>query len=260
MPPADTTTRRPARSRGSASGRSSSSRASSAISAGSGSRPGPVSRPVSRPEAGSMTTDAAVAQQRHVVPRGRVLPHLGVHRGREQHRAAGREQRGGQQVVGAAVRGAGQQVRRRRGDDHEVRLLAQLDVRHRRDVGEHPGVHGLPGQRLERGGADELAAPTPWAARGPRARSRSAAGAARTPCRRRCRRPPRAGPGAASRHRVPGHRSDCSTGATRRPRCARAGRPGSPASRSTAASRAGPARRAGRRTRADPRRAASSSR
>ena len=155
MPPAETTTRRPARSRGSASGRSSSSRASSAISAGSGSRPGPVSRPVSRPEAGSMTTDAAVAQQRHVVPRGRVLPHLGVHRGREQHRAAGREQRGGQQVVGAAVRGAGQQVRRRRGDDHEVRLLAQLDVRDRRDVGEHPGVHGLPGQRLERGGADE---------------------------------------------------------------------------------------------------------
>jgi hypothetical protein len=40
--------------------------------------------------------------------------------------------------------------------DDELGLLAQLDVRHGGNVGEHPGVHGLPGQRLERRRADEL--------------------------------------------------------------------------------------------------------
>ena len=99
---------------------------------------------------------AAGAQQRDVGPRSRVFPHLRVHRGREQHRTSRGEQGRGEQVVGAAVRGPRQQVGRRRRDHDQVGLLAQLHVRHRRDVGEDPGVHGLAGERLERGGADEL--------------------------------------------------------------------------------------------------------
>src|SRR5690606_26324633 len=55
VPPAETTTWRPARSRP-AGPRASTCRATSNSSAGSGSRPGPVSRPVRRPEAGSTTT------------------------------------------------------------------------------------------------------------------------------------------------------------------------------------------------------------
>ncbi len=57
VPPAETTTWRPARSAGVARPRAAStSSASSKISAGSGSRPLPVSLPVSRPSAGSITT------------------------------------------------------------------------------------------------------------------------------------------------------------------------------------------------------------
>ena len=170
---------------------------------GLGQAPGPGVA-AGEPARGRLHDDrAAATQQRHVVPRGRVLPHLGVHRGHEQHRAAGREQRGGEQVVRAAVRGAGQQVRRRRGDDDEVGLLAELDVRDRRARRRTPRCARAARTAPRTWRRRRTAAPTPWAARGPRARSRSAAGAARTPCRRRCRRRPRAGPGAASRPRRP---------------------------------------------------------
>ena len=53
---------------------------------------------------------AALAQGRDVGLGGGVLPHLGVHRGREHDRAPGGEQGVGEQVVGQAVRGLGQQV------------------------------------------------------------------------------------------------------------------------------------------------------
>ena len=43
---------------------------------------------------------AAPAQRGEVLLHRGVLPHLGVHRRRHQHRGAGREQRGGEQVVG----------------------------------------------------------------------------------------------------------------------------------------------------------------
>ena len=82
----------------------------SKISSGSGSRPLPVSAPVSRPSAGSMTRHAALAQRGDVGLGGGVLPHLGVHRRGEDHRAAGGQQRVGEQVVGQAVGGLGQQV------------------------------------------------------------------------------------------------------------------------------------------------------
>ena len=79
----------------------------------------------------------AAPQGGHVVDGGRVLPHLGVHRRGEQHRTSRREQGRGQQVVGAAVRRAGQQIRGGRRHHDQVGLLAELDVRHLRDVVEN---------------------------------------------------------------------------------------------------------------------------
>ena len=152
----ETTTCRPARSGGGAAApRASTPRATAKISAGSGSRPVPVSAPVSRPTAGSRTTRAAAAQRGDVGQGGRVLPHLGVHRRREHHRAAGGEQGVGEQVVGQAVRGPGQQVGGGRGDDDQVGLLAEPDVRHLVDVGPDVGGDRLAGQRRPGGGADE---------------------------------------------------------------------------------------------------------
>ena len=120
MPPAETTTWRPARSSvRRRRGRAPRGRASK-ISAGSGSRPLPVSLPVSRPSAGSMTSAPRCAQGGDVGLGGGVLPHLGVHRGREHDRAAGGQQGVGEQVVGQPVRGLGQQVGGRRGDHHQV--------------------------------------------------------------------------------------------------------------------------------------------
>ncbi len=98
---------------------------------------------------------AAAAQRGHVVDGGGVEPHLGVHRGCEQHGTSGGQQRGGQQVVGAAGDGAGQQVRGGGRDDDEVGFLPDPDMRHLVDVVPNAGVTGLPGQRLEGRGADE---------------------------------------------------------------------------------------------------------
>ena len=143
--------------------RASSASATAKISAGSGSRPLPVSAPVSRPTAGSSTT-AAPAQRRDVGHGGRVLPHLGVHRRREDHRAARGEQRVGEQVVGQAVRGLGQQVGGGRRDHDEVGRLADPDVRHlvhvvQTSVGDRLAGQGGPGRRADeaqrgRGGHD----------------------------------------------------------------------------------------------------------
>ena len=93
MPPAETTTRRPARSgRGSAAAASRVS-AAAKISSGSGSRPGPVSA-AGEPAGRRVEHDhAALAQGRDVGLGRGVVPHLGVHRRREQHRAPRRQQR-----------------------------------------------------------------------------------------------------------------------------------------------------------------------
>ncbi len=98
---------------------------------------------------------APAAQRRDVVLGGGVLPHLGVHRGDEHDRAAGGEQRVGQQVVGEAVRGLGQEVGGRRRHDHEVGVLADPDVRDLVHVVPHLGRHRLAGQRGPGGRADE---------------------------------------------------------------------------------------------------------
>ena len=107
------------------------------------------------PGRGFENDGAAAAQRRDVVDGRRVKPHLGVHRRREQHRTSRGQQRRGQQVVGTARNGAGQQVSGGRRDDDEVGFLADSDVRHLVDVIPDAGVHGVSGQGLEGGGADE---------------------------------------------------------------------------------------------------------
>ena len=97
----------------------------------------------------------AAAQRGHVVDGGRVKPHLGVHRGREEHRTSRGEQRGGQQVVGTTRDGPRQQVGGGRGDHDEVGLLPDPDVWHLVHVIPDAGVDRVAGQRLERRGADE---------------------------------------------------------------------------------------------------------
>ena len=145
VPPALTTTRRPARSRAAArctiEGSVSTAVATAASSAGSGSRPGPVSGPVSRPESGSTTMQPRDRERVDVGLGGRVQPHLGVHRRSEDDRAVGGQQGGGEQVVGPAGGGPGQQIGGGRCDEHQVGLLTEPDVRHLVHVVEHRRVH-----------------------------------------------------------------------------------------------------------------------
>ena len=107
----------------------------------------------------------ALAEGGDVGLRGRVLPHLGVHRRGEDHRAARGEERVGEEVVGQAVRRAGEQVGGRRCDHDHVGLLADVDVGHGVDVGPHVGGDGLARQGGPRRGADELQRRRPWARR-----------------------------------------------------------------------------------------------
>ena len=99
---------------------------------------------------------AAAAQGGDVLLGGGVLPHLGVHRGGEHHRAARGEQGVGEQVVGEAVGGLGQQVGGGRRDDHQVGVLPDADVRHLVDVVPDLGGDRVAGQRGPGGGADEV--------------------------------------------------------------------------------------------------------
>ena len=84
-------------------------------SAGSGRRPAPASPVRGEPaRAGLEHRRAARAQRRDVRPRRGVLPHVVVHRRRDEQRA-GRGERGArQEVVGEAVGELGDRVRRRR--------------------------------------------------------------------------------------------------------------------------------------------------
>jgi hypothetical protein len=86
---------------------------------------------------------------------GWMLPHLGVHRGREEHRAPGGEQCVREQIVGQALRGLGEQVGGGRCDDDEVGLAAEADVRHLVGAGPDVGADRLAGQRRPGGLADE---------------------------------------------------------------------------------------------------------
>jgi hypothetical protein len=98
---------------------------------------------------------APPAQHGQVVLHGRVLPHLGVHGRRDDHRRPGGEQGGGQQVRGDAGRVRAEQAGAGRGDHDGVGRLPEAGVRDR--VGPVPerGLRRLGGQRVERGRADE---------------------------------------------------------------------------------------------------------
>ncbi len=132
----------------------------------------------------------ALAQGGHVGLGRRVQPHLGVHGRREQNRRPRGEQHVGQQVVGPAGGGSGEQVRGRGGDDHQVGLLAELDMWHQVRVFEHPVCTGRPDS------AAQVAVPTNSSAAAvgttvtscPSAWNRRSS---RRPCTRRSRRSPR---------------------------------------------------------------------
>ena len=98
---------------------------------------------------------ATLTQGAHVGPGGRVLPHLGVHRGREDHRAARHQQDRGEQVVGPAGGRTGQQVSRGGGGEDEIRLLAEPDMGHLVHAGEGARGDRLTGQSRPGGGAHE---------------------------------------------------------------------------------------------------------
>ena len=126
VPPAVTTTWRPARSSGSSTAPRARTRRTSSrelVGLGQPARPGvgagqPADRRVDDQR-------AAAAQRRDVGLGRRVLPHLGVHRRREHHRAA----RGEQGVVSRSSArpcgGLGQQVGGGGRDDDQVGLLAE---------------------------------------------------------------------------------------------------------------------------------------
>jgi hypothetical protein len=94
---------------------------------------------------------AALAQERQVGLRRRVLVHVVVHGRRHEDRARGGQRGRGQQVVGQAVGQLGDRVGRRRGDQEGVGVADQLEVAERVVLG-----RGLIGERAPGGVALEL--------------------------------------------------------------------------------------------------------
>ncbi len=124
---------------------------------GEAARPGPPAR-----EDAVAGTDDLVARDvdeaHHVRLGQRVVPHVDVHRGCEQHRRARRQRDRGDRVVGLPRGQLGDRGRGRRRDHHEVGAIGELDVTDRRLLGqrEEAREHRSPRQRLERHRADEL--------------------------------------------------------------------------------------------------------
>ena len=70
------------------------------------------------------------SQCRQIAHRRRMGPHPHIHRRCDQNRRVGCQQQGGCQIIGAALRHLGHQVRRRRGHHDQVRHPRQLDMAH----------------------------------------------------------------------------------------------------------------------------------
>ena len=98
---------------------------------------------------------AARGQYFEIVGHRGVLPHLGVHCGGHDDRGAGGEQRGGDEIVGDAVRVLADDLRGGRRDDHEVGVLAEASVRNRLRRVEQRRARGLGRECRERERADE---------------------------------------------------------------------------------------------------------
>ena len=102
---------------------------------------------------------ATPAQCLHVLLRGGVLVHVGVHCGRNENRRARRKQRSRQPIIGDAVCGSCDEIRGGRRDEVEVCALRYGDVLHVRVLQrrEHMRNRCASADRLEGRGADEFA-------------------------------------------------------------------------------------------------------
>jgi hypothetical protein len=120
-------------------------------------RPHPAARQESDPRrdhrgAGDVDEPVQVRLQQ------RVVPHVDVHRRRQQQRRLGRQRDRGQEIVAHARRQPRDHVGGGRRDDQQVGLIGELDVPDLRFAIEieELGVHRVAGQRLEGQLADEL--------------------------------------------------------------------------------------------------------
>jgi hypothetical protein len=130
------------------------------MSSSSARRPTPL-----RPDASAFARidepRAARDERGHVGLRGRVPPHVALHRGRQHQRGLGGERGRGDDVVGEAVREPRDRVRRRGRDDERVDAVRELDVLDlaRAALGAprapQVGVHRAVRERLERERRDE---------------------------------------------------------------------------------------------------------
>ena len=93
---------------------------------GEAARPDPAAGEVSG--AGSHEAHASRAEQVDVPLDCRMLPHVGIHRRREQHRRARRQVERGEEIVGDAVGELADDVRRGRGDEQKLHARGQRDV------------------------------------------------------------------------------------------------------------------------------------
>ena len=71
---------------------------------------------------------AALPQDLQVRLRGRMIPHVDVHGGRDDDRRGGREIKSGQKIAGDSLREVSQNVRRRRRDHERINGLRNRNV------------------------------------------------------------------------------------------------------------------------------------
>ena len=109
------------------------------------------------PAGGAAEAHAPGEQAFGVFLRGGVFPHGGVHRRRQQHRAAHGQKRGAEKIVGDAAGELGQRVGRWRARPRTGRPLGQRDVRDLVARGEEVGMDGIAAERRQRHRRDELA-------------------------------------------------------------------------------------------------------
>ena len=108
---------------------------------------------------GPCRRDPASPEPRQIFLCRRMPPHRVIHRRRHHHRRGGRQQDGRRQVIGKPARGARDQVRGCRHDQHEIRLAGKSDMTHLGLVGqrEQLGKDFLAGQRRQAQRSDEFA-------------------------------------------------------------------------------------------------------
>ena len=180
--PAVTSIRTPSRSCRRATARSTARK----MSSGSARRPRPSSPAASGPDDRTDEHGASLGERRDVRGRRGMLPHAGVHRGRQDQRAGRLEQGRREQVVGDPRGELRDDVGRRGSDDGDVDVVRQMDVHDLAGVVPERRLDGIAGERRERVGADEPLGRVRQDRRGRRLRRRPGAERATPPCMRRC--------------------------------------------------------------------------